>query len=185
MKKKNDHKGESFLRKKKKKWHCRIGCWVGSDVLCRSPLRETETRSSWKKKLKKMSPREARAVMPAIEGVVALNLQWPCRLSLSSRRRWAGGGKEVGGARVTTPFLGVLCCFRSMQTFTAQRCSRSWLEVKPTTTAPSTLAPPRGRFYPGFPSKRKVASQTKNNKKTHTAWEWQASAQLCTGETGQ
>lgn len=61
-----------------------------------------------------MSPREARAVMPATEGVVALNLQSPCRLSLSSRRRWAGAGKEVGGARVTTPFLGVLCCFRSM-----------------------------------------------------------------------
>lgn len=43
-----------------------------------------------KKKKKKKSPREARAVMPAIEGVVALNLQSPCRLSLSS----VAGGPE-------------------------------------------------------------------------------------------
>lgn len=90
--------------------------------------------------------------------------------------------------------LEVPCDLLSMQTFQAQRCSRSRLEVQ-VSHSNAKPAPPNAVAFiqmssTDFPRPEshiwtKTGRQRAQEKNKKTAWEWQASAQLCTGGTGQ
>lgn len=105
--------------------------------------------------------------MPAIEGVVALNLQSPCRLSLSSRRRWAGGERKWEEPESPRPSWASSAAFEACKHSQLRDAQgRDW-RSNPRQPPPPPSLPHADAFIQAFPPSGKSLLKRKKIRK-HT-----------------